>query len=95
MALTGCLSIRESNYAAAGAYFQRHANYTAHYSSCRRQGGFHRIHYYFFGLKPSKNFIMAAPSAAGSDGSSSPRDRSLLRLLTAIGSIANTMCLMR
>ena len=91
MALTGCPNNRESNYAAAGAYSQRRASYTAHYSSCRRQGGFHHIHYCFFGLTSLTFLTLAAPSAAGSDGSSFPLDRFLLRQLTVVGSLANTL----
>ena len=84
-ALTKCLNSRESNYAAAGAYFQRLSSYTAHYSSCRRLGGYHQNHYCFFDLMLWTFSTSGAPSAAGSVGSSSPRVHSQLRQLTAIG----------
>ena len=51
-ALIRCQSNRESSYAAAGAYSLLHANYTTHYSSCRRLGGYHHNHYCFFDLMP-------------------------------------------
>ena len=92
-ALIRCPSSRESNYAAAGAYSLRRANYTTHYSSCRRLGGYHQNHYCFFDLMPWTFLSPGTPSAAGSVGSSSPRGHSPLRRLTAIGSIANTVCL--
>ena len=84
-ALTKCLNSRESNYAAAGAYSLRLSSYIAHYSSCRRLGGYHQNHYCFFDLMLWTFSTLGAPSAAGSVGSSSPRGHSLLRLLTAIG----------
>ena len=82
-ALTKCLNSLESNYAAAGACSQRLSGYIAHYSSCRRLGGYHQNHYCFFDLMDFST--PGVPSATGSVGSSSPRGHSPLRQLTAIG----------
>ena len=84
-ALTKCLNSRESNYAAAGACSQRLSGYIAHYSSCRRPGGYHQNHYCFFDSMLWTFSTPGVPSAAGFVGSSSPRGHSPLRQLTAIG----------